>query len=192
MLDIVGSGLALALLSPVFLAAAAAVKLTSRGPVFYVSIRVGKLGKEFPFFKLRTMRTTAESDKEALRDKNEVSGPVFKIKADPRITRVGRILRKLSIDELPQLFHVLNGQMSLVGPRPPTPDEVIRYSDRELQRPLVKPGMTCTWQVSGRSDIGFERWVEMDLEYIEDWSLWLDLRLMAATIPAVLSTKGAY
>jgi lipopolysaccharide/colanic/teichoic acid biosynthesis glycosyltransferase len=138
------------------------------------------------------MRTSAESDKEALRQWNEVSGPVFKIKADPRITKVGKVLRKLSIDELPQLFHVLQGQMSLVGPRPPTPDEVAVYNDRELQRLLVKPGMTCTWQVSGRSDIGFDQWVDMDLEYIEQWSFWLDLRLIAATVPAVLSTRGAY
>jgi len=191
-LDIVGSGIALLVLSPIFLAAAAAVKATSRGSLFYVSTRVGKDGKEFRFFKFRTMRTSAESDKEALRQWNEVSGPVFKIKADPRITKVGKMLRKLSIDELPQLFHVLQGQMSLVGPRPPTPDEVAVYNDRELQRLLVKPGMTCTWQVSGRSDIGFDQWVEMDLEYIEQWSMWLDLRLIAATIPAVLSTRGAY
>jgi lipopolysaccharide/colanic/teichoic acid biosynthesis glycosyltransferase len=192
LVDIFGSGLALALLTPIFLTVAAAIKLTSRGPVFYVSTRVGKDSKDFRFFKFRTMRISAESDKESLLEKNEVSGPVFKIKDDPRITKVGRVLRKLSIDELPQFIHVLKGQMSLVGPRPPTPDEVVRYSDRELQRLLVKPGMTCTWQVSGRSDIGFERWVEMDLQYIEGWSLGLDLRLMAATIPAVLSTKGAY
>jgi lipopolysaccharide/colanic/teichoic acid biosynthesis glycosyltransferase len=135
----------------------------------------------------------AEAKRRELDEQNEVpDGVVFKIRHDPRITRMGRVLRRLSVDELPQLFHVLSGKMSLVGPRPPLPEEVAAYGAWEAQRLLVKPGLTCIWQVSGRSDLDFHTWVQMDIEYIRDWSLWLDLKLLLRTIPAVLSGHGAY
>jgi lipopolysaccharide/colanic/teichoic acid biosynthesis glycosyltransferase len=174
------------------LAAALMVRLSSRGPVFYVSDRVGRRGRQFRFLKFRTMCYDAETKRHELDGQNEVDGPVFKIRVDPRITRVGRLLRKLSLDELPQFAHVLSGKMSLVGPRPPLPEEVAEYGAWEAQRLLVKPGLTCIWQVSGRSDLGFHTWMSMDIEYIRDWSLWLDLKLLARTPAAVLSGHGAY
>ena len=191
-IDVIGASLALLLLSPVLIAAAIAVKLSSPGPVFYVSGRVGKDGHPFPFAKFRSMRCNAEYEKPHLVDLNEASGPVFKVRDDPRITKAGRVLRKLSIDELPQLFHVLSGKMSLVGPRPPLPEEVVTYSELEWQRLLVKPGITCIWQVSGRSDLDFDTWVQMDIQYIEEWTVFGDLRLLGRTIPAVLTGRGAY
>jgi lipopolysaccharide/colanic/teichoic acid biosynthesis glycosyltransferase len=191
-IDVIGASLALLLLSPVLIAAAIAVKLSSPGPVFYVSDRVGKDGHAFPFAKFRSMRSNAEYEKPQLVELNEASGPVFKVRDDPRITKAGRVLRKLSIDELPQLFHVLSGKMSLVGPRPPLPEEVVTYSELEWQRLLVKPGITCIWQVSGRSDLDFDTWVQMDIQYIEEWTVFGDLRLLGRTIPAVLTGRGAY
>lgn len=191
-LDLVAAGLLVVLSSPVFLGAALLVKLSSRGPVFFAQERIGRGGRAFRFLKFRTMCRDAAAHRGELNDQNEADGPVFKIRHDPRITRVGRVLRKLSIDELPQLLHVLSGEMSLVGPRPPLPGEVAAYSQWESQRLLVKPGLTCIWQVSGRSDLDFHTWVTMDIEYIRDWSLWLDLKLLVRTVPAVLSGHGAY
>lgn len=191
-IDVAGSLVGLIILSPVFLLTALAVKATSRGPIFYVSDRVGKDGETFRFIKFRTMRTEADSDKPLLIDLNEVDGPIFKIKEDPRITPLGRFLRRSSLDELPQLAHVLTGQMSLVGPRPPIPEEVAEYTDHHYSRLAVKPGLTCLWQVSGRSTLDFETWVELDLEYINNWSLTYDLRLLVRTVPAVLSGRGAF
>jgi lipopolysaccharide/colanic/teichoic acid biosynthesis glycosyltransferase len=137
------------------------------------------------------MYRDAEARLEALRSRNEVSGPVFKMKDDPRVTRVGRFIRRTSIDELPQLLNVVRGDMSLVGPRPPIPAEVRQYQRWHRRRLSVKPGITCTWQVSGRSRIGFERWMELDLDYIDNWSLWSDVKILARTVPAVLSGRGA-
>jgi lipopolysaccharide/colanic/teichoic acid biosynthesis glycosyltransferase len=191
-IDVVGSTILLVTLLPVLLATAAAIALTSRGPVLFVHDRVGKGGRHFSMLKFRSMRIGAHDDLEHVRHLNEVAGPIFKIRNDPRITRVGRVIRKLSIDELPQLLNVLKGDMSLVGPRPPLPEEYATYGPRERGRLDVRPGLTCTWQVSGRSDLDFETWVEMDLEYIRDWSLRRDLVLMAKTVPAVLSRRGAY
>jgi exopolysaccharide biosynthesis polyprenyl glycosylphosphotransferase len=183
---------ALVVLAPLFAAAAAAVKLTSPGPVFYSQPRVGRNGEIFAFRKFRSMYVGADEHKDNLRDLNEAQGPIFKMKRDPRVTRVGRLLRRLSLDELPQLAHVLSGKMSLVGPRPHLPEEVAEYGPLDYRRLSVKPGITCIWQVSGRSELDFDTWVALDLEYIDRWSLWLDLKLIGKTIPAVLSGRGAY
>jgi len=180
------------LLAPVLLACALAVKLTSPGPVFYTSWRVGKNGEVFRFRKFRSMRKDAEDEKTELAALNEQTGPNFKIREDPRMTPVGRWLRRTSMDELPQLFHVASGRMSLVGPRPHLPEEVAMYGSRAYQRLSVKPGVTCIWQVSGRSDLDFDTWIDLDLEYIQHWSLWFDLKLLVLTVPAVLSGRGAY
>jgi lipopolysaccharide/colanic/teichoic acid biosynthesis glycosyltransferase len=191
-IDIVTSVFFLVAFSPVLLIAAIAVKLTSPGPLFYVQERVGKGGETFRFAKFRSMRNGAHTELDDLQHLNEVDGPVFKIKDDPRITPVGRFMRKYSIDELPQLVHVLTGQMSLVGPRPPLPTEVATYDGWHRQRLLVKPGITCIWQVSGRSDLDFETWVALDIEYIRTWRPWLDFVILLKTLPAVISAKGAY
>lgn len=192
LIDVVGAVVLLIGLSPLLLAAVVLVKLSSRGPVLYRQDRVGCGGRRFRFIKFRTMYRDADQRRHELDGRNEADGPVFKIHDDPRITRVGRVLRKLSLDELPQLVHVLSGKMSLVGPRPPLPDEVAAYDAWEEQRLLVRPGLTCIWQVSGRSDLDFRTWVRMDLEYIRDWSPWLDVKLLARTVPAVLSGRGSY
>jgi len=186
-------GLLLLLVSlPVFFIASFAIVVTSPGPIFYRQTRVGKYGQPFTFLKFRSMRVGADEQRAELSNQNEVSGPVFKIRQDPRITPVGRVLRKLSIDELPQVFHVLSGKMSLVGARPPLPDEVDTYGSREWLRLLARPGLTCIWQTSGRSDLGFDTWVDMDIEYILNWNLGLDVKLLFKTVPAVLSGRGAY
>lgn len=190
-IDIVGALAALVLSAPVWLAAAVAIKLDSPGPIFFTQPRCGQYGKVFPFVKFRTMTTDAELRKAELRALNEKSGPVFKIECDPRVTRVGRILRKYSIDELPQLLNVLAGHMSLVGPRPPVPGEVEQYEIDHRGRLSMRPGITCLWQVSGRNEIEFEDWVKLDLEYVERWSLLLDLQILLATVPAVVSGRGA-
>lgn len=192
LVDIVAAAFFLVALSPIMLIAAAAVKLTSRGPLFYIQERVGRNGRVFKFAKFRSMLNGAHTQLDDLRHLNEVDGPVFKIKDDPRITPVGRFMRKYSIDELPQLFHVLTGTMSLVGPRPPLPAEVATYEEWHRQRLLVKPGITCIWQVSGRSDLDFETWVALDIEYIQTWRPWLDFKILLKTVPAVLFAKGAY
>jgi len=191
-IDVVVACCGLILAAPILLVAALAVKLDSPGPVFYRQPRLGKDGRPFVMLKLRSMTQDATQLQAALAHANEAIGPVFKIRSDPRITRVGRFIRRTSIDELPQLWHVLLGDMSLVGPRPPIPEEVARYEPWQRERLAVKPGLTCTWQVSGRSDIPFERWVQMDIDYIRHRNLWLDLKILLQTIPAVLSGRGAY
>ena len=176
-MDLVGAFILLMVLSPLFLLIAIAIKLTSPGPVFFQQQRSGQNGAPFTLYKFRTMITNAEQFKHELEAMNEMSGPVFKVTNDPRITRIGKWLRRYSLDELPQLFNVLRGEMSLVGPRPLPVDEVKRFSDLAHRRRLsVKPGITCLWQISGRNQINdFKDWVRLDLEYIDNWSLWLDL-----------------
>jgi exopolysaccharide biosynthesis polyprenyl glycosylphosphotransferase len=191
--DLVGSSLSLILLSPLFLLVAALIKLTSPGPVLFVQKRVGLNKREFSMFKFRTMIPNAESVQEKLAHLNEMSGPVFKIKNDPRITPVGRILRKTSIDELPQLINVLTGDMSLVGPRAMSVRDYRLFSSDDWQRRRfsVRPGITCLWQVQGRNELPFEQWMQLDMQYIDGWSLWLDVKILARTIPAVLRGVGA-
>ncbi len=191
-LDIVISSLALLVSSPLFIVTAAAIKLTSEGPVFFRQERVGKWGKTFACYKFRSMYIDAEKRKQELMQMNEADQIVFKIRNDPRITRVGRILRKLSVDELPQLINVLRGDMSLVGPRPPVPSEVALYEYDHYRRLNAVPGITGLQQVSGRSDLSFKRWVELDLEYIEKQSVVKDIEILLKTIPTVISGKGAY
>jgi exopolysaccharide biosynthesis polyprenyl glycosylphosphotransferase len=181
----------LAILFPVMIVVAALIKLTSPGPVFFVQKRVGMNQRQFKLYKFRSMDANAEERKSDLLHLNERDGPAFKIENDPRITRIGRFIRKTSIDELPQLFNVLSGEMSLVGPRPPLPEEVKKYEWLFRKRLSVKPGVTCIWQISGRNNVSFDRWMEMDHEYVENWSVWLDLRILVRTIPAVLFSRGA-
>ena len=192
-IDFVGGCLLLLAMSPVMLAAALAVRLSSPGPVFFRQQRAGLNGRPFTMFKFRSMVTNAEQLKQELAALNEMSGPVFKVTNDPRVTRVGKFLRKWSIDELPQLLNVVRGEMSLVGPRPLPVDEVARFDDLAHRRRLsVPPGLTCLWQVSGRSDVkDFKEWVRLDLEYIDNWSLWLDVKILLRTIPAVFTGAGA-
>lgn len=191
-IDMVGASVALVLTLPVLGLAALAIRLDDGGPVFFRQIRCGLHGRPFTILKLRTMTVDAEQRKSELAGANECTGPIFKMRRDPRITRVGRILRKLSIDELPQLWNVLKGDMSLVGPRPPVPEEVVQYQTFERRRLSMRPGITCIWQVSGRSRIGFDRWVQLDVKYIDSWSLALDLAILFRTIPAVLKGDGAH
>jgi lipopolysaccharide/colanic/teichoic acid biosynthesis glycosyltransferase len=190
--DVGVSLLSLVLLSPLFLLIGFLVKLDG-GPVFFTQIRVGKHGKEFKMYKVRSMCLNAEERLKELMARNQHGdkGVTFKVKDDPRITRVGRWLRKLSFDELPQLYNVLIGDMSLVGPRPPLPREVKRYSLADHQRLAVKPGITCIWQISGRSEIDFRGQVKLDVNYIESRSFWVDVKILAKTVPAVISGKGA-
>ena len=190
-IDRIVSAVLLVLAAPLCLLIAVAIKSSSRGPVLFRQVRCGHKGSEFVTLKFRTMLNDAEARLEPLLARSDVAPPVFKIMNDPRVTRVGYVLRRTSLDELPQLLNVLHGEMSLVGPRPPLPKEVTQYGSRELKRLSVKPGMTCLWQVSGRSLLPFEIWIELDLQYIENWSLWLDLKIALKTIPAVLSMKGA-
>ena len=188
--DIVGAAVGLLILLPVFIVCSIAVKLSSKGPVFYRQTRVGKSGRSFGCLKFRTMRVGAHAQQDLLRAANQQDGPAFKIQGDPRITSVGRILRKFSLDELPQLLNVLLGDMSLVGPRPPIPSEVDKYTWWQRRRISIKPGLTCVWQVYGRNRVSFKRWVEMDLYYIDNWSLWLDLKLILHTVRVVLRGTG--
>jgi exopolysaccharide biosynthesis polyprenyl glycosylphosphotransferase len=192
-IDFVGSLSLILLLSPIMVAAAVAVRLTSPGPVFFRQQRAGLNGRPFTMLKFRSMVTNAEQLKQELAALNEMSGPVFKVTNDPRVTATGRFLRKWSIDELPQLFNVLRGEMSLVGPRPLPVDEVARFDDLAHRRRLsVRPGLTCIWQVRGRNNVSdFKEWVRLDLEYIDNWSLWLDVKILLMTIPAVFTGAGA-
>ncbi len=190
-IDRVGALIGLIIAAPLMLVTALAIKLDSRGPVFFKQERSGLNGKTFKLYKFRTMCVDAEEKKELLKDKNEMSGPVFKIAADPRVTRIGRFLRKYSIDEVPQFINVLRGEMSLVGPRPPVPKEVAEYDPWQHRKLSVKPGVTCLWQVNGRNRIDFEDWMRLDLEYIDNWSLWLDAKILARTIPAVIKGSGS-
>ncbi|MEO7719191.1 MAG: sugar transferase [Capsulimonas sp.] len=191
-IDLTLCTLSLILLFPLFLALAIAIKMDSPGPVLFIQKRVGKDGVEFPFFKFRSMYIDSEERRAALLVDNEATGPLFKMKQDPRITKVGRLIRRSSIDELPQLLNVLRGEMTLVGPRPALPVEVATYSDKERQRLVVTPGLTGLWQVSGRSDLSFEQAIHLDLEYIRRRSVLLDVEIMAKTIPAVVAGRGAY
>jgi lipopolysaccharide/colanic/teichoic acid biosynthesis glycosyltransferase len=193
-IDIVVGTAALLALSPLLLVVAALIKLHDGGPVLFWQTRVGQWGREFAFPKFRSMVMDAEQRLKAIQASNDhgVAGVTFKMKRDPRVTPIGRIIRKLSIDELPQLWLVVTGDLSLVGPRPPVPREVARYTLSDRRRLNVKPGLTCIWQVSGRSQIPFERQVELDVEYIHSQSLWFDLCLLLKTVPAVLLGRGAY
>ena len=186
LIDIVGASAILVLAAPILAVAAVAIRKTSPGPVFFRQNRCGLNGRPFEMLKLRTMVLDAEQQQTALLDLNEMDGPVFKIKADPRVTKIGGILRRWSIDELPQIWNVLRGDMSLVGPRPPIPLEVARYETFERRRLSMRPGVTCLWQVSGRNQIGFADWVKLDVEYIDTWSLGQDLKLLLLTVPAAL------
>lgn len=191
--DLVTVSLGLILVAPVLLLIAALIKLEDGGPVFFKQQRVGKAGKIFRMWKFRSMVTDAEALKSELLDQNQhATGVTFKMANDPRITRIGRLLRRFSIDELPQLINILRGEMSLVGPRPASHYEVSEYNSLHLRRLKVTPGLTCIWQVSGRSEIEFERQVRMDIEYIEAASFWFDLKLLMRTVPAVVSGRGAY
>jgi len=191
-LDIFGAGILLLLTSPILVAAGIAIKLTSDGPIFFSQDRYGLHRRRFRMFKLRTMVVNAEVLQAQLEHKNELGGPVFKIKQDPRVTKVGAFLRKTSIDELPQFWNVLTGEMSLVGPRPLAVRDVLKIEDSaQLRRFSVKPGITCIWQMSGRNNTDFANWIRQDLEYIDSWSLLLDLKILIGTVPAVLWGKGA-
>lgn len=192
LVDVIGSAVGLVILFPVLTCAVLAIKLTSRGPVLYTQDRFGLYRRRFRMYKLRTMVENAELLQDSLEHLNEANGPVFKIKGDPRVTRVGRFLRRTSIDEIPQLVNVLRGEMSLVGPRPLPLRDVGRFTEAALVRRFsVRPGMTGLWQISGRSELTFERWMELDMQYIDQWSLGLDLKIIARTIPAVLRATGA-
>jgi lipopolysaccharide/colanic/teichoic acid biosynthesis glycosyltransferase len=192
MIDILVAGSLCVLLSPLLLLTALAIKLTSHGPVLFVQQRAGLNGKPFPFLKFRSMYVNADAHKKDLAASNEQSGPIFKIKNDPRKTPLGRFLRKTSVDELPQLWNVLRGDMTLVGPRPPTLDAVEEYEPWQRERLSVVGGLTCIWQVSGRSEIGFEDWVRMDIQYAERRTPLLDLSLLLRTAKAVATGRGAY
>lgn len=189
--DIAISALTLVLLSPVFAVVAVAIKFENGGPVFFKQQRVGMRNRTFWMYKFRSMYVDAEQVRGQLLHLNEMSGPVFKLTHDPRVTRVGKFLRKTSIDELPQLFNVLLGNMSLVGPRPPLPTEVSNYDYAHRRRLSVRPGITCLWQISGRNNVDFEQWMNLDLYYIDNWSYLQDWRIMMLTIPAVMRREGA-
>lgn len=192
LLDLVVGGLGLLAALPIWLVIAAAIKLDSPGPVFFVQERVGRGNRPFRFYKFRTMHLDAESRLAELLDRNEAAGPVFKMRRDPRVTRVGYVLRRTSLDELPQLFNVLKGEMSLVGPRPPLPREVDKYRPSDAVRLIVKPGLTCLWQTRGRSNCSFDEWMEFDRQYVRTLSLWLDLQILLRTVWVVVTCDGAY
>jgi exopolysaccharide biosynthesis polyprenyl glycosylphosphotransferase len=192
LIDVAGAMLGLAIIGPlIMLPVAVILKLSSPGPILFRQKRSGLRGRPFTMYKFRSMVTNAEMLQAELEIYNEMSGPVFKMKADPRITPIGRFLRRTSMDELPQLWNVLVGDMSLVGPRPPIPSEVQHYDPWHRRRLSMKPGLTCIWQISGRNKIGFDQWMKLDLQYIDNWSLWLDLKILARTVPVVLTGLGA-
>lgn len=190
-LDIVLSVSLMALSLPVMLFIALLIKLTEGGQVVYRQTRCGLNGRRFTMYKFRTMVADAEERQRELMHLNEMTGPVFKLKLDPRVTFIGRFLRRFSLDELPQLLNVLRGDMSLVGPRPPIPSEVAKYQRWQRRRLSMKPGLTCLWQISGRNHLDFDRWMQLDLEYIDSWTPWLDLKILLKTVPAVLTGRGA-
>jgi exopolysaccharide biosynthesis polyprenyl glycosylphosphotransferase len=191
-LDVVVASLGLVSSIPLWVVIAIAVKLDSPGPVLHVQERVGLNGRRFRFYKFRSMYVDAETRLHTLLEHNEATGPVFKMRNDPRVTRVGGILRRSSLDELPQLINILAGDMSLVGPRPPLPREVEKYRMSDYVRLAVKPGLTCLWQISGRSDCSFDQWMELDRAYVRNLSLRLDVAILLRTVWAVLSCRGAY
>ena len=190
-LDIIGSIVGLLILIPISIVVAIAIRIDSKGPIMFKQQRVGLGGRVFTCWKFRSMIVQAESIKGNLLHLNESSGPAFKMANDPRITKVGRVIRRFSIDELPQVFNVLVGSMSLVGPRPPLPEEVLQYNNEQLFRLGVKPGLTCLWQISGRSNIGFEEWMKLDEIYVKTMSFWTDIKIIIHTIPAVVTGRGA-
>jgi lipopolysaccharide/colanic/teichoic acid biosynthesis glycosyltransferase len=178
-------------LSPVLLTIAILIKITSKGPIIFKQARVGLRGRQFSLFKFRTMIVDAEKLKKALEAENEMDGPVFKIKDDPRVTSIGKFLRRTGLDELPQLFNILKGEMSLIGPRPPLPSETLQYKRWQLRRLSVKPGLSCFWQIKpDRNNIKFEKWMELDLAYIDNWSLRLDFIILLKTIRTVFQRTG--
>lgn len=190
-IDIALSIVLLGVLSPLFMIIILSIKISSKGPVIYLWHVIGKDGKPFIGYKFRTMIEKADDIKKSLYEKNEMSGPVFKMSNDPRITKIGAFLRKYSLDELPQLWSVLKGDMSLVGPRPAGTNEWIHYENWHKRKLSITPGITCLWQVNGRNDIfDFDEWIKMDLEYIDNWSLWLDMKILIKTIPAVIRGTG--
>lgn len=192
LIDITGSLIGLIILSPIFIVVSIAIKLEDpKGSIFFGQERNGKYPKTFKMYKFRSMVHNAEELLEQLKAQNEMNGPAFKMKNDPRITKVGKFIRKTSIDELPQLINILKGDMSFVGPRPPIPREVAEYDEYQLQRLSVKPGLTCYWQVSGRNNIDFEEWIELDLKYIKERNIFIDIKLILMTIPALLGDKNA-
>ncbi|MBS4957078.1 MAG: sugar transferase [Clostridium sp.] len=191
LIDVVCSFLGVLVLSPLFIIIAIIIKTTSKGPVFFSQKRVGKNGKEFNMYKFRSMVVNAEELKEKLADQNEMSGPMFKMKDDPRVTKVGKFIRKTSIDELPQLWNVLKGDMSLVGPRPSLPKEVAQFEEWMYKRLEVKPGLTCYWQVSGRNNIDFEDWMKLDIKYVDERSTWIDIKLIFKTVGVLFGDKNA-
>jgi lipopolysaccharide/colanic/teichoic acid biosynthesis glycosyltransferase len=191
LIDILGALFGIACFGPVMLITALAIKIDSKGPVIFSQNRVGQNGKIFRMYKFRSMSTNAEEMLDKLKDQNEMSGPMFKIKYDPRVTRVGRFIRKTSIDELPQLFNVIKGNMALVGPRPNLPREVVLFSDYHKQKLFAKPGLTCYWQVMGRNEIGFEQWMELDIKYLKERSLWVDLKLIVRTFFVLFGDENA-
>jgi len=192
LLDVTVAGLVLVATLPIWLAVMVAIRLDSPGPAIFVQERVGLRGRRFRFYKFRSMSIGADRLKADLRHMSEMDGPVFKLRLDPRVTRVGRFLRRTSLDELPQLINVLRGEMSLVGPRPPVPEEVAQYRPSDMIRLAVKPGLTCWWQVRGRSTVDFETWMAFDREYVYGLSFWVDVRILLNTVQAVLSCRGAY
>ncbi|EPY2277490.1 sugar transferase [Clostridium sporogenes] len=190
-IDLLGSIIGLILLSPILIITAIVIKLDSKGPIFFIQERVGKDGECFNMYKFRSMVIDAEEKLYKLKDKNEMSGPMFKMKNDPRVTRVGGFIRRTSIDELPQLFNVLKGEMSLVGPRPNLPREVIKFTDYQKNKLLAQPGITCYWQVMGRNNIDFEQWIELDIKYVRDRSTWVDIKLIFKTVGLLLGDENA-
>ena len=191
-IDVIVAGVGLILLSPIITIVACAIKLTSKGPIFFLQKRVGKNGELFEMYKFRSMVVNAEELKEKLKHKNEMSGPMFKMKDDPRVTKVGKFIRKTSLDELPQLWNVLKGDMSLVGPRPSLPKEVEQFDSWMFKRLTVRPGLTCYWQVSGRNNIDFEDWMKLDVKYVEERNLWIDIKLIFKTVGVLFGDKNAH
>ncbi|MCH3965048.1 MAG: sugar transferase [Clostridium sp.] len=191
MMDIICSLMGIIIFSPIMIGIAAAIKLDSKGPAIFSQERVGKNGKLFKMYKFRSMVSGAEELLDKLKDKNEMTGPTFKMKEDPRVTKVGKFIRKTSLDELPQLFNVIRGEMSLVGPRPNLPREVVKFTGYQKMKLIVKPGLTCYWQVMGRSNIDFDEWMKLDIRYIEERSTFLDLKLVFKTFSVFLGDDGA-
>lgn len=191
-IDILGSLFAIFIFSPLLIITAIIIKIDSKGPAIFTQTRIGMRGKSFKMYKFRSMDTDAEKKLTILKDKNEMSGPMFKMKEDPRITRVGKFIRRTSIDELPQFFNVLKGEMSLVGPRPNLPREVEKFNEWQRQKLLAKPGLTCYWQVMGRSKIGFEDWMRLDIKYIKERNTWIDVKLIFKTFLVLFGDKNAY
>lgn len=192
LMDVLLSAAALLVLSPVFLITAVVIKCEDRGPVFFVQQRAGKDMKPFSIYKFRSMYVNADEKMAEMMKHNEQTGHAFKIKDDPRITRTGKVIRRFSIDELPQLINIIKGDMSIVGPRPILTFQMEECSPYERQRLVVRPGLTCYWQIGGRADVTWEEWVELDLDYIEDMGLWTDLKMILRTVPVVFSGDGAY